>query len=151
MKVVYFWLIHCCLVFGIGVFCDKKLERRRTASYCIINSEDTFNCSNGLCIDASAVCDGHADCSDGSDETSDLCARQTCKSYEYRCQYGACVDNVKKCNGKIDCIDGSDENLMECKQMSINRTKHINGSSKCLEYQYKCRYMVYMSNVLNNF
>lgn len=41
------------------------------------NSEDTFNCSNGLCIDASAVCDGHADCSDGSDETSDLCARQT--------------------------------------------------------------------------
>jgi len=39
------------------------------------NSEDTFHCSNGLCIESSAVCDGHADCTDNSDETKDLCAR----------------------------------------------------------------------------
>ncbi|XP_060837335.1 modular serine protease-like [Rhopalosiphum padi] len=95
------------------------------------NPEDTFNGANGQSIERSAICDGRADCSDGSDETNNLCAKQTCQSYTYRCKYGACVDNSAKCNGKNDCVDGSDENLPEC---NIS-----NGSPKCPEHQYKCK------------
>ncbi|KAE9530732.1 hypothetical protein AGLY_011194 [Aphis glycines] len=103
------------------------------------NPDDKFSCSNGLSIESSAICDGHADCSDGSDETNNLCARQTCQSYAYRCKYGACVHKSAKCNGKNDCVDGSDEDLPECKQYSINSNKDTNESSNCLEYQYKCK------------
>ncbi|XP_026815136.1 uncharacterized protein LOC113555042 isoform X2 [Rhopalosiphum maidis] len=138
MKVKYFWLLYSCLILGEGIFCDRILEKRQTLTSCTVNPENAFNCSNGLCIDTSAICDGQADCSDSSDETNDLCARQTCQSYEYRCEYGACVDKSTKCDGKSDCVDGSDENLPECKQSTINSTQHINGSTKCLENQYKC-------------
>lgn len=34
----------------------------------------TFSCTNGLqCISASEVCDGAADCSDGTDERAEMC------------------------------------------------------------------------------
>jgi len=33
-----------------------------------------FSCKNGECIDSLSICDGHADCSDKSDETQSLCA-----------------------------------------------------------------------------
>lgn len=36
---------------------------------------DAFSCSNGKCIDSSLACDGHADCSDSSDETQSLCSQ----------------------------------------------------------------------------
>ncbi|XP_001942568.2 modular serine protease-like [Acyrthosiphon pisum] len=71
-------IIYSCLIFGTGILCDGKLERRQAASSCAENSDDNFVCTNGLCIEWSLVCDGHKDCSDGSDETKELCAR-----YEY--------------------------------------------------------------------
>ncbi|KOB69381.1 Pattern recognition serine proteinase [Operophtera brumata] len=37
-------------------------------------------------------CDGARDCVDGSDETEDACATQTCAEGLFRCAYGACVD-----------------------------------------------------------
>ncbi|KAL4123123.1 hypothetical protein QTP88_015353 [Uroleucon formosanum] len=71
-------LIYSCLIFGSGILCDRNLKRRQAASFCSENTEDNFYCSNGLCIELSWVCDGRKDCSDGSDETKELCAR-----YEY--------------------------------------------------------------------
>ncbi|XP_060836526.1 modular serine protease-like isoform X1 [Rhopalosiphum padi] len=136
MKVKNSWLIYSCIIFGVGVFCDRQLGKRQTVTSCTVNPEDVFKCSNGLCIESTAVCDGRADCSDGSDETNKLCSKQTCPKYAYRCKYGACVDKSKKCDGKNDCADGSDENLPECR--SIN-SQNPNGPSKCLEDQYKCK------------
>ncbi|KAL4123142.1 hypothetical protein QTP88_015367 [Uroleucon formosanum] len=75
MKLAYSKIIiYSCLIFGIGILCD----RRPAVSSCSINNDDNFVCTNGLCIEWSLVCDGHKDCSDGSDETKKLCAR-----YEY--------------------------------------------------------------------
>eukprot|EP00102_Acyrthosiphon_pisum_P015054 XP_008185439.2 PREDICTED: limulus clotting factor C-like isoform X2 [Acyrthosiphon pisum] len=78
MKVTYAWLIYSCLFVGSGILCDEKLERRQAVSSCKVNTEDKFYCSNGLCIEWSLVCDGRKDCTDGSDETKELCA-----PYEY--------------------------------------------------------------------
>ncbi|CAI6349241.1 unnamed protein product [Macrosiphum euphorbiae] len=69
MKVTYSWIIYSCLSFGSGILCDRKDD-----DSCSINEEDKFYCSNGLCIKSSWVCDGHKDCSDGSDENKELCA-----------------------------------------------------------------------------
>ncbi|CAI6344828.1 unnamed protein product [Macrosiphum euphorbiae] len=69
MKVTYSWLIYSCLSLGSGILCDRKDD-----DSCSINDEDKFYCSNGLCIKSSWVCDGHKDCSDGSDENKELCA-----------------------------------------------------------------------------
>ncbi|XP_060881631.1 uncharacterized protein LOC132953091 isoform X2 [Metopolophium dirhodum] len=71
-------LIYSYLFFASGILCDRKLERRQAVSSCSVNPEDMFYCSNGLCIEWSWVCDGRKDCSDGSDETKELCAQ-----YEY--------------------------------------------------------------------
>ncbi|XP_060871702.1 uncharacterized protein LOC132945906 isoform X2 [Metopolophium dirhodum] len=74
MEVMYSWIIYSWLIFGTGVQCDRKLERRPAVSSCSENTDDNFNCSNGRCIEWLLVCDGHKDCSDGSDETKELCA-----------------------------------------------------------------------------
>ncbi|CAI6368302.1 unnamed protein product [Macrosiphum euphorbiae] len=78
MKVMCSGLIYLCLIFGSRILCDRKLERRQAVSSCSIYTEDKFYCSNGLCIEWSLVCDGVKDCTDGLDETKELCAR-----YEY--------------------------------------------------------------------
>ncbi|CAI6345677.1 unnamed protein product [Macrosiphum euphorbiae] len=67
-------IIYSCLIFGTGIFCD----RQPAVSSCSVNNDDNFVCTNGPCIKWSLVCDGHKDCSDGSDETKELCAQ-----YEY--------------------------------------------------------------------
>ncbi|XP_016661520.1 suppressor of tumorigenicity 14 protein homolog isoform X2 [Acyrthosiphon pisum] len=73
MKMTYSWIIYSCLVFGSGILYGRKLERRQAVSSCSVNT-DKFHCSNGLCIEWSWVCDGRKDCSDGLDETNELCA-----------------------------------------------------------------------------
>eukprot|EP00102_Acyrthosiphon_pisum_P006978 XP_003241091.2 PREDICTED: uncharacterized protein LOC100572031 isoform X6 [Acyrthosiphon pisum] len=77
-KVTYSWIICLCLISGSGILCDRILDRRQAVSSCSVNNDNTFYCSNGLCIEWSWVCDGRKDCSDGSDETKELCAL-----YEY--------------------------------------------------------------------
>ncbi|CAI6368303.1 unnamed protein product [Macrosiphum euphorbiae] len=73
MKVTYSWITYSCLVFGSGILCDRKLDKRQAVSSCSVNT-DKFHCSNELCIEWSWVCDGRKDCSDGLDETNELCA-----------------------------------------------------------------------------
>ena len=58
---------------------------------------------------SSAVCDGHVDCPDGTDETG---CETTCAPGELQCADGsACVPAQYRCDAENDCSDGSDEKV----------------------------------------
>uniref|UniRef100_B3P2V9 GG13986 n=1 Tax=Drosophila erecta TaxID=7220 RepID=B3P2V9_DROER len=75
--------------------------------------EDLFDCK-GSCLNWSQVCDGVADCKDGSDEDGTLCTAFECPPPAFRCLYGACVSPKAVCNHIPDCLDGSDEMAEIC-------------------------------------
>lgn len=89
-----------------------------------IQSEVRFICKSGHLLNGiEKVCNGHADCYDGSDEVTELCARTLCPPDYFRCHYGACVHRSKKCNGIRDCVDSSDETNCGRKWDSCNPTE----------------------------
>lgn len=85
-----------------------------------ICSSNQFKCNSGDCIKEDAVCDGHTDCRDKSDETAKICSGFQCPAYTFRCSYGACINENEKCNGRIDCADGSDENPTLCGSNTVS-------------------------------
>ncbi|KAK3801367.1 hypothetical protein RRG08_059069 [Elysia crispata] len=65
-------------------------------------------CSDGRCIPQDYLCDGEADCDDGSDER-ECSASLPCEPNEFRCNNGQCAVKIWRCDGDYDCVDGSDE------------------------------------------
>lgn len=69
-------------------------------------------------IPRSQLCEGHRDCSDGSDESI-----RTCKLHpmytgdDTFCVSGGIILSEKICNGVVDCLDGTDE--MGCKEIKV--------------------------------
>uniref|UniRef100_A0AAY5KUS1 SCO-spondin n=1 Tax=Esox lucius TaxID=8010 RepID=A0AAY5KUS1_ESOLU len=89
--------------------------------------EGQFSCRLFGCVDAEAVCNGHQDCVDGSDEdqcgtvhvtcttprpaltTSRPAPPSPCSPKQFSCSSGECVHLDKRCDLRRDCADGSDE------------------------------------------
>ncbi|XP_054004456.1 modular serine protease-like [Hylaeus anthracinus] len=120
MTIGFILIIACAIEYGYG---QNKL--------CGL---DKFQCKNEHCIASELLCDGRADCEDGSDETREECSKPgiTCPGYAFRCAYGACVDGDKTCNGVKDCIDNSDETISRC------RGSQHNSSTTCSTDEFKC-------------
>jgi len=61
------------------------------------------------CIPSWYWWDGDNDCSDGSDEDTQLCYNYTCPADRWKCGDGSmCILSWYWCDGDNDCIDCSD-------------------------------------------
>ncbi|XP_063587709.1 uncharacterized protein LOC134764959 [Penaeus indicus] len=70
---------------------------RGRVGYC---SHDSFRCLNGECISSRYKCDGHADCTDASDELqADQCGTDVCAG-KLICEEGRCIPPSLCCREK---------------------------------------------------
>ncbi|XP_017153135.2 modular serine protease-like [Drosophila miranda] len=76
------------------------------------NSSEELECLPGECVHQYRTCDGRIDCSNGRDESLEVCL-DPCKGC-FQCANGLKVDEKHICDNKIDCLDGSDELFNVC-------------------------------------
>lgn len=93
-----------------------------------------FLCDGSRCLRKLVLCDGIAQCKDGSDENSELCASTPCPPDKFQCkQSKQCISRKFLCDGTPDCDDKSDEteNCTECPEFRCK-----NGL--CILYENVC-------------
>ncbi|EDX03459.1 uncharacterized protein LOC6730704 [Drosophila simulans] len=83
-----------------------KLEERFRGN---CTGQKDLECLPGECVPHSAKCDNVIDCSNGRDESLEICM-QTCEENKcFQCANGVLLDSKDLCDNKMDCLDGSDE------------------------------------------
>ncbi|CAH0717661.1 unnamed protein product, partial [Brenthis ino] len=105
------------------VDCPGATDEDGCDLHCETRLSSLFSCKQEyMCINKKHVCNGRKDCTDGSDETLEACAKvnktaplhsmfpmSDC-SRGYRCDSGQCIEWSQVCDTRPDCIDHSDEN-----------------------------------------
>jgi hypothetical protein len=86
-------------------------------------------CGEGTCVESSQICDGNADCSDGSDEGA-WCSAGNCNVTQWACGDGSCIPRDHECDGVEDCYDASDED---------GHCEAPQGDGHCDAGQWACR------------
>lgn len=66
--------------------------------------ESGFLCDENRCLRKQVVCDGLAQCKDGTDESSDRCAAVSCPPDKFQCKHSQqCIPRSFLCDGNADC------------------------------------------------
>ncbi len=90
-------------VSAVHAWIDRSLHDEAPAC-----DDGEWACHDGPCIDARWLCDGEADCDDGTDEL-ECHGGWRCDEGELLCDGAWCVPESWACDGEADCDDGTDE------------------------------------------
>ncbi|XP_075423072.1 atrial natriuretic peptide-converting enzyme [Ascaphus truei] len=91
--------------------------------------QDSFLCSNGICVPKKLMCNGYNDCDDWSDEVHCNCSEDL-----FRCNTGKCLNHSLVCDGYNDCGDLSDEQSCDCNPLQSYRC----GDGRCITLSWVC-------------
>lgn len=105
-----------------------------TKKICVRHQVCDFKCTSGECLEASKVCDGIANCQDGSDEAANC--TKVCHIDEFKCSDGQCIAAHLKCDGNHNCKDKSDED--DCKIHCNENQLKCPKVEKCVDVSKFC-------------
>ncbi|XP_031156474.2 very low-density lipoprotein receptor isoform X2 [Sander lucioperca] len=89
---------------------------------------------NTECVLYNHVCDGEADCRDGSDEKECLSA---CETDQFQCAHGKkCIAQSQVCDGVPQCQDRSDE--LGCAKLMEGCVHQCDNKSRCIPSSFLC-------------
>ncbi|XP_054466107.1 low-density lipoprotein receptor-related protein 2 [Anoplopoma fimbria] len=86
------------------------------------------------CVLYNHLCDGEADCKDGSDEGE---CTSTCETDQFQCAHGKkCIEQTQVCDGVPQCQDRSDE--LGCTEQMEGCTHQCDNKTRCIPNSFLC-------------